>query len=182
MGGKNVRAKKSRRKATIKITKGARKKLKKPTIKDSTLQKHWDKSKTLHNNLKDLGLAYDSNAAIKINTGKKTKHSDVVKDTNKMEIDETLNKPVIKEFERQAANGMKMERHIAPGEAKFLMTLIKKHGTNYKAMAKDKDNTYQHTAKQLKRKCESLLKSSLLTKYQSMFPELTTSAEEMDTV
>ena len=34
MGGKNVRAKKSRRKATIKITKGARKKLKKVNLKE----------------------------------------------------------------------------------------------------------------------------------------------------
>ena len=48
-------------------------------------------------------------------------------------------------------------------------------------MAKDKENTYQHTPKQLKHKCESLLKSSLLPKYQEMFPEFSLSVAEMDT-
>lgn len=36
------------------------------------------------------------------------------------------------EFSKQAANGQKIERHIAPGEAKFVMELIQKHSTNYK--------------------------------------------------
>lgn len=35
-------------------------------------------------------------------------------------------------FEEQASNEAKIERHIAPGEAKFLMELIRDHGTTYK--------------------------------------------------
>ena len=44
-------------------------------------------------------------------------------------------------------------------------------------MCKDKQNTYQHTPKQLRRKCEGLLKSSLYQKYTEMFPELVSSNE-----
>lgn len=49
------------------------------------------------------------------------------------------------------------------------------------AMSKDKRNTYQHTPKQLRRKCEGLLNSSLLPKYQELFPDVLPE-ETMDTL
>ena len=36
------------------------------------------------------------------------------------------------EFEQMAADEVKGERHISPGEAQFLWQLIQDHGTNYK--------------------------------------------------
>lgn len=36
------------------------------------------------------------------------------------------------EFEEMAANEVKCERHISPGEAQFLWQLIQDHGDNYK--------------------------------------------------
>lgn len=36
------------------------------------------------------------------------------------------------EFEKMAANELKGERHISPGEAQFLWQLIQDHGNNYK--------------------------------------------------
>jgi len=36
------------------------------------------------------------------------------------------------EFEKMAANELKGERHISPGEAQFLWQLIQEHGNNYK--------------------------------------------------
>ena len=36
------------------------------------------------------------------------------------------------EFEQMAANEVKGERHISPGEAQFLWQLIQDHGNNYK--------------------------------------------------
>ena len=36
------------------------------------------------------------------------------------------------EFERMAANELKGERRISPGEAQFLWQLIQDHGNNYK--------------------------------------------------
>jgi len=186
MGG-GVRARKSRKNKTIKILKNTRKKKKviNPSIGDAVLKKHWNSSKTLQQNLKDIGLAYDSNDVIRIPKNKKITRKDLLREdkegVKQMEVEKPIiNTAVIEAFEAQAANGKKLERHIPPGEAKFLMELMKKHGKDYKAMAKDKLNTYQHTANQIRRKCEGLLKSSLFTKYQEMYPELWT-VETMDT-
>ena len=46
-------------------------------------------------------------------------------------------------------------------------------------MARDKRNKYQHTPKQLQRKCEGLLKSSQLAKYKEMYPGLLPNDESM---
>jgi len=191
-----VRRKKSRRNAVIKNLKGMRKrkKLVDPSIGDETLKKHWDKSKTLKQNMKHLGLAFNSN---KSNTSGMSKRKKITKkgmltqnllDDNGMVMDvveEPINSAVIDEFSKQAANGKKTERHISPGEAKFFMELIQKHSTNYKAMARDKRNTYQHTPKQLQRKCEGLLTSSLLPKYKEMYPGILpddVTTEEMESI
>lgn len=186
MGG--VRKKKSRRQATIKITKNARKKKKqiRPALGDAVLKKHWDNSKTLQQNLKHLGIAYDPNEVIKILKNKRITRKDLLRadaeGVKEMEVEKDVPiTAVIEEFEKRAANGKETERHIAPGEAKFLFELMKKHGKNYKNMFKDKRNTHQHTIAQLRRKCEGLLKSSLLQKYREMFPDIAP-VEKMETV
>jgi len=180
MGG--VRARKTRRARNIKILKNERKKKKlvKPAIGNEVLKQHWDEKKTLQQNMKDLGLAYDSNNAIpienirKINKKQRMKADDV---EETMETEHEVNPAVITEFEKQAANGKQTERHISPDEAKFVMTFMKKHGTNYKKMSRDKLNTLQHTAKVIQRKCEALLKSTLYEKYQALYPELSVVAD-----
>ncbi|XP_057307970.1 nucleolar protein 16-like [Hydractinia symbiolongicarpus] len=186
MGG--IRARKTRRRNTIKILKGTRKRKKtiNPAIGDADLKKHWDNTKTLQQNLKGLGLAYDSNEVLRIPKNKKITRKDILKEDREgasMEVEKPIivNTAVIEAFEKKAANGKKLERHISPGEAKFLLELMKAHGSNYKAMSKDKRNTYQHTPKQLRRKCEGLLNSSLLPKYQELFPDLQ-AEETMDTL
>jgi len=173
MGG--VRRKKTRKNTTIKILRGARKKRKPIKLGDKVMEKHWDHSKTLQQNMCALGLAYDPN------TTKKKKKLSTDGDGDEMEIEKqpSVKTAVVTEFEKQAANGKKFERHISPDEAKFLMKLMKTHKTNYDSMCKDKRNTYQHTANQLRRKCEGLLNSSLLSKYQEMFPDLC--LEDMET-
>lgn len=184
-----VRRKKSRKNTTIKITKGLRKKKKliKPAVGDNILKQHWNDSKTLQQNMKHLGLAYDSNKPTGLTKKKKLTRKDMLKEDlmadagMKMEVEkEPINTTVIDEFTKQAANGKKTERHISPGEAKFLMDLIHTHSDNYKAMARDKRNKHQHTNKQLQRKCEGLLKSTLLGKYKEMYPGLLPDEEQME--
>ena len=178
MGG--VRRKKSRRNTTINILRKKRKAIK-PYIGNKVMEKYWDSKKTLQQNTRALGLAYDANSTIPIVKKKRKRRKDLhCSDENKeMEIEkEEVNlllpfTPVITEFEKQAANGKKFERHISPDEAKFLLNLMKSHKTDYSKMCKDKRNMNQHTANQLRRKCEGLLGSSLLPKYKEMFPELT---------
>ncbi|CAG8622066.1 7030_t:CDS:2 [Ambispora gerdemannii] len=63
-------------------------------------------------------------------------------------------------LEAQAANGYTRETHQADGELVFVRECIAKYGDNYEAMFRDiKLNTYQHTANQIRKKCERYLKS-----------------------
>ena len=64
------------------------------------------------------------------------------------------------ELEQEASHSIKTEKHISPGEAKFLWELIQDYGENYEAMKRDKRNYYQHTANQLRRKCMKFLNSN----------------------
>ncbi|EDV20771.1 uncharacterized protein TRIADDRAFT_60763 [Trichoplax adhaerens] len=126
----------------------------KVTISNNTIKKNWNKKKTLRENFSSIGLAINSNKAIKIR--------DV---TERMEVDQPANpsKPttkVVQELEMIASQGSQTtRRHIAPGEVKFLKDLMDSHGENYEAMARDKRNCYQQTAKQLERKCKNLMKA-----------------------
>lgn len=120
------------------------------------IRKTWDKSKTLKQNFKDIGLAYNVNNSMPVkNTGDKS-----ISSSEAMEVDKQPRNSVVKELEQEASHGAKTEKHISPGEAKFLWELIRDHGDNYEAMKRDKRNYYQHTAKQLRRKCTKFLNSS----------------------
>ena len=62
-------------------------------------------------------------------------------------------------MEAQASNVCKQEVHQSEGEKRFIEELLQKYGDDYDAMFKDiKLNTYQHTAAQLRKKCQKYLK------------------------
>lgn len=174
-----VRGKKSRRLRKNDPTKAGRKKKKvvKPQVGNAVLKQHWDSKKTLKQNMKDLGLAFNPNDTAAGNPKKKgKKQSGMEVDEEEEEVptmeEKIVNTAVIDEFEVQASVTYKHERVIAEGEAKFLLALMKDHGTNYKAMARDKRNTYQHTMNHLKRKCQAFLKSPFYSKYTEKFPDI----------
>eukprot|EP00794_Sanderia_malayensis_P005568 gene5568-6256_t len=150
MGG--VRARKSRRNKIVNRTKvGKKRKSKVPVIQSTTIRDKWDAKRTVKQNLKSMGIAFDPNNPSMLHTKKRV--------GDKMQVDSEPT-DVIKGFEKEAAMTSKSERHISPGEAQFIMSLAKDYGTDYKAMAKDKRNFMQHTPKQLGRKCEAFFKSS----------------------
>ncbi|KAL9983242.1 hypothetical protein ACROYT_G005386 [Oculina patagonica] len=154
-----VRRKKTQRKKRVNTTKPGlkrKKKDKKVKVLNQTLRQNWDQKKTLKQNLQKLGLAFDANAAVPISKRKVKGHKS--QGVEEMEVDKEPT-TVVKEFEQMAASEVKGERHISPGEAQFLWQLIQDHGNNYKDMARDKRNCYQHTPNQLKRKCEAFLRS-----------------------
>jgi len=154
-----VRRKKAQKKKRINTTKPGlkrKKKDKKVKVLNQTLRQNWDQKKTLKQNLRDLGLAFDANAAVPL--PKRKAKNQKCQEVEEMEVDKEPT-AVIKEFEKMAADEVKIERHISPGEAQFLWQLIQAHGNNYKDMARDKRNYYQHTPNQLKRKCEAFLRS-----------------------
>ena len=49
-----------------------------------------------------------------------------------------------------------MRQFTPDGEKQVLNELIAKHGDNFQAMARDKKNKWQHTAKQLEKKVAQL--------------------------
>ncbi|XP_031573512.1 nucleolar protein 16-like [Actinia tenebrosa] len=155
-----VRARRSRRNKKVNTTKPAKKRRnkQKKTLKiaNKTIQKHWDESKTLKQNFKDLGLACDVNKSLPL---VKKKNKSENEEVEKMDTENPTQ--VVQELEMQASNSEdKTERRIAPGEARFIWNLIQKYGNDFKAMARDKSNIYQHTPNQLKRKYEGFLRSS----------------------
>ncbi|CAG8637350.1 13301_t:CDS:2, partial [Ambispora leptoticha] len=67
---------------------------------------------------------------------------------------------VVRALEAQAANGYTRKTYQADGEIAFVRECIAKYGDNYEAMFRDiKLNTHQHTANQIRKKCERYLKS-----------------------
>ncbi|CAG8575723.1 1366_t:CDS:2 [Acaulospora colombiana] len=66
---------------------------------------------------------------------------------------------VVRALEIQAAEVYTHERRQSEGERRLCEELINKYGNDYQSMSRDiKINTYQHTAAQLKKKCEKYLK------------------------
>ncbi|CAB4417583.1 hypothetical protein RhiirA5_310274 [Rhizophagus irregularis] len=68
---------------------------------------------------------------------------------------------IIKALEAQAASVFsKHESYQSNGEKQFIEELIQKYGDDYDAMFRDiKLNIYQHTAAQLRKKCQRYLKN-----------------------
>ncbi|PHZ16619.1 uncharacterized protein RHIMIDRAFT_247117 [Rhizopus microsporus ATCC 52813] len=65
---------------------------------------------------------------------------------------------IVRQLEEQAANAFHREKHQSDFETDWIKKLIDKHGDDYKAMFWDKElNIYQHTAAQLKKKCQKYL-------------------------
>ncbi|RIA96622.1 ribosome biogenesis protein Nop16 [Glomus cerebriforme] len=71
---------------------------------------------------------------------------------------------IVKALEAQAMNAYKYEVHQPEGEKRFIEELIQKYGDDYDAMFRDmRLNIYQHTAAQLKKKCQKYLKNKQTT-------------------
>ncbi|XP_062521987.1 nucleolar protein 16-like [Corticium candelabrum] len=106
-----------------------------------------------------MGLSLDPNVTLPCRP-RAEKESDVQEKAN-VEVAgiENAKSEVVTELENEAAQITRLERHIAPGEVQFLTNLLLKYGNDYKRMVRDKSNYYQHTYKQLKRKCEAFLLS-----------------------
>ncbi|KAJ3277434.1 Nucleolar protein 16 [Borealophlyctis nickersoniae] len=67
----------------------------------------------------------------------------------------TLAEQIISALEQEAASFVKLQRKASEHESKVLLDLVKKHGLDYAAMARDmKLNRYQLSAGQLKKKFE----------------------------
>merc|ERR1712183_1135130 len=84
-----------------------------------------------------LGLALNVNDNIKKKKVKVVEGQDEDMENEEVVVEEekvVVNRAVLEEYERQALEVKKCERHISPDEAKFLMTLMHTHKSNYDNM------------------------------------------------
>eukprot|EP00118_Oscarella_pearsei_P018424 m.188756 g.188756 ORF g.188756 m.188756 type:complete len:167 (+) comp39393_c2_seq4:351-851(+) len=157
----SVRTRKARKRVKANSTKPAVKKKKQKRIKlGGVLGKAYDEKKTMKENFTEFGLALDPNEGLLVEQKVKM----AVGADAEAEKNSKQGKSkgwVIEALEREATRETKRRgRHIAPGEVKFLSNLIEKYGEDYKAMARDETNWYQHTPNQIRRRCQAFLLSS----------------------
>ncbi|KAF7697379.1 nucleolar protein 16 [Silurus meridionalis] len=127
-----------------------RKKLKKkmikkyrPRIECAQIRKAWDTNKTTKQNMKDMGLSFGTKSVLPITSKVSEEPEDLV-----------IKPYVIRELEEEASQLRKDTTTCSTDMIEFVQHMIREHGENYKAMARDEKNYYQDTPKQIRRKVE----------------------------
>ncbi|XP_063059197.1 nucleolar protein 16-like [Engraulis encrasicolus] len=143
-----------------------RKKLKKkmrrklaPTIECKQIRNAWDNKKTVQQNLKDMGLQHSSKSVLPIQQTKHIQSDSMDVDTDGM----IVRKPyVISAMESEASNAKPNVKTMSRDMIEYAQHMMREHGENYKAMARDEINYYQDTPAQIRRKIEN---------YKRYYPE-----------
>ncbi|XP_062393257.1 nucleolar protein 16 [Sardina pilchardus] len=151
------KAKKSSKRKKFDYTKD-RKKLRKklrrklaPTIECAQIRNAWDDRKTVQQNLKEMGLQHDTKTVLPIRQPKLTSSEAMDVETD----DVLIRKPyVIKAMEAQASIPSQSSKTLSRDLMEYAQHMLREHGENYKAMARDEKNYYQDTPKQIRRKIE----------------------------
>ncbi|XP_075221391.1 nucleolar protein 16 [Lycorma delicatula] len=123
-----------------------------PSIKCDQVNKEWERHKTVRQNLRSMGLAYDPNLAIRI---PKT----VIKPLEDEKLEEKPRPPripkkihVAQALEEDANAPREKTFRLPKSQVQWLSYLLNKYGEDYKAMSRDDKNYYQETWKQLRAK------------------------------
>ncbi|GAB5366493.1 hypothetical protein AAMO2058_001148200 [Amorphochlora amoebiformis] len=139
----------ARRKSTGKQTKSQTRKRKRQLAGPSlqfghvAVKNHWNRKDTLRQNYQRLGLAFTVKEAVKAAEKKEEKAGIITDELTKIQ---NLPKPA-----KYVPKSMDLD------EQRRLLRLMRKHGEDYKKMARDiKINVYQKTAAQLKNRIELL--------------------------
>ncbi|KAJ3588596.1 hypothetical protein NHX12_009450 [Muraenolepis orangiensis] len=114
-----------------------------PKIEDVNIRHAWDIRKTSHKNLEDMGLAFDPNQALPIK----------VPVIHKNAVTPVVTKPyVLKKLEEEASRTFEDDKTLSRDLIDFVQHMLREHKEDYKAMARDEQNYYQDTPKQIQRK------------------------------
>ncbi|CAN9501038.1 unnamed protein product [Ophioblennius macclurei] len=121
-----------------------RKKLKKkflkksnPRIEHPQIRDAWDNRKSMATNLQEMGLTFDPNRSLSQHKGGAP----------------TITKPyILQHLQEEAARPQKDTKTLSSDLLEFVQHLIRQHGDDLKAMARDEKNYYQDTPKQIGRK------------------------------
>ncbi|XP_076623955.1 nucleolar protein 16 [Colletes latitarsis] len=133
-----------------------------PTVQCPQIEQSWEISLSTRTNLKQMGLVYDPNEALKIPNIKKElikeakqKIADLedVSDDEEENMDITCVKNhIVKELEAEAKAPRRRMFRLPNSQVQFLTYLMDKYEEDYKAMARDKKNYNQLTWKQIRAK------------------------------
>ncbi|CAJ0827841.1 7143_t:CDS:2 [Entrophospora sp. SA101] len=135
---------------------------------DPIIASNWNKKETLRQNYKRIGLLTSLNRV----AGERDDEGNIVnviigEDEDENEVFDKKIQPepakteIVKALEEEASKVFKHEKYQSEGEIEFVKKMIERYGEDYDAMFKDiKLNVYQHTKKQLKKKCEKYLKTN----------------------
>ncbi|KAM3601780.1 uncharacterized protein V6R79_018898 [Siganus canaliculatus] len=117
-----------------------------PRIDNSQIRNAWDQRKSVARNLQDMGLAFDPNRCLPI----KKPHSDGARSAPPI-----VTKPyVLDQLMEEGSRPEKDTKTLSSNIIEFVQHMIREHGEDHKAMARDEKNYYQDTPKQIKRKIE----------------------------
>merc|ERR1711997_9566 len=120
------------------------------------LRDNWDKTKSVKQNMEELGVAFDANTAMPIKSAKK----DIVSKISSVEGDSNsgtskVTKPhVVESLEKESLENQpkKQNFRFSREQVRWISSMMDKHGQDYKAMARDAKNHFQETPNQIKGK------------------------------
>ncbi|NXM74203.1 NOP16 protein, partial [Serilophus lunatus] len=131
-----------------------------PRIACSHIRHAWDPSKSVAQNLAEMGLSEDPNKALPI---PKKRMGMEVETNGQQPGKKIVRKPyVVNEMEYEASLPEKKSNTLSRDLIDYVRYMIQNHGENYKEMARDEKNYYQDTPKQIKRK---------INVYKNFYPE-----------
>ncbi|NWU89749.1 NOP16 protein, partial [Upupa epops] len=130
-----------------------------PRIACSHIRHAWDPTKSMAQNLAEMGLSEDPNKAVPI-----PKKLGMEVESNRWQQGKKVaRKPyVVNEMEYEASFPEKKSNTLSRDLIDYVRYMIENHGENYKEMARDEKNYYQDTPKQIKRK---------INVYKNFYPE-----------
>ncbi|XP_059783074.1 nucleolar protein 16-like [Balaenoptera ricei] len=120
-----------------------------PRIECSHIRHAWDQTKSVRQNLADMGLAMDPNRAVPL-LKRKVKALEVDVEERPKEL---MRKPyVLNDLEAEASLPEKKGNTLSRDLIDYVCYMVENHGEDYKAMARDEKNYYQDTPKQIRNK------------------------------
>ncbi|KAJ9596457.1 hypothetical protein L9F63_012496, partial [Diploptera punctata] len=124
-----------------------------PSIQCLPVKDAWEVTRSVGQNLKDMGLVYDINKSIRIPTAKESLlPADAVSEMECQVI--PTKKHVVEAIEAEVKKPRVKKFRLPDGQVRWLTYLLDKYGEDYKAMVKDSKNHYQETWKQIRRKID----------------------------
>ncbi|XP_020511686.1 nucleolar protein 16 [Labrus bergylta] len=119
-----------------------------PRIENRQIRHAWDERKSTAKNLQEMGLAFDPNRSLPI---KKPRLLGDDKET-KAPVNIVIKPYVLDQLHEEAGRPEKDTKTLSSDLIEYAQYMIREHGDDFKAMARDEKNYYQDTPKQIKRK------------------------------